>query len=175
MPKGRDWLCERIKELGLKEGDFVLTSGKRSGYYLDIKKAYTRPGVLSEIAARMETLLEGEERIAGMELGAVPIAVALSLKSGLPFAIIRKEGRKHGTGDRVEGGIKQGERVLLVEDVATTGGSILSAVKAIEEAGGKCGRAIVVVDRLEGADETLSKKGIELLPLFTVEELGVKN
>ncbi len=171
MSRGKAWLCKRIRELGFKKGDFVLTSGKRSNYYIDVKKAYARPEVLTEIAVEMSRFIEREERVAGMELGAVPIAVAVGLESQLPFTIIRKDARTHGTRDRIEGEIKPGEHVLLVEDVATTGGSILSARKAIVDAGGECNRAVVVVDRLEGAGEMLADHGIELISLLTVKDL----
>jgi orotate phosphoribosyltransferase len=104
-------------------------------------------------------------RIAGMELGAVPIAAAVALQTDLPFCILRKKPREHGTGSQIEGEVMPGETVTVVEDVATTGGSIVQSVKLIRAAGGVVKRAIVVVDREEGAAEALRAENVELLAL----------
>jgi orotate phosphoribosyltransferase len=104
-----------------------------------------------------------------MELGAVPLAVALSLKTGLPYVMIRKSERVHGTGSRIEGELLG--NVIVVEDVATSGGSLVDAVEVIRRAGGTVERAIVVVDREEGADEALRAVDIELLPLVRIGSL----
>ena len=135
-------------------GDFRLTSGRRSKFYVNLKLAATRPQILKRIASEMAQLLPDKaEVIAGMELGAVPLAVALSLKTGLPYVMIRKSERVHGTGSRIEGELLG--NVIVVEDVATSGGSLVDAVEVIRRAGGTVERAIVVVDREEGADEAL--------------------
>lgn len=165
-----------IRNRAVKKGEFTLTSGKKSSYYIDIKKAYTDPAVLKEIVRGMKRIIGSEkfDRIAGLELGAVPLATALSLNTGIPFIIIRKEDRRHGTTSRIEGNLRKGEHVIVVEDVATTGGSLLSAVDAVREENCICEKAIVVVDRLEGAGKALKKKGVELIPLTTVKDLGIK-
>jgi orotate phosphoribosyltransferase len=171
----RDFLIEQIKEFAVKRGDFTLASGKKSNYYLDLKLAYTNPAVMKEIVFEMREMLQGSkvDRIAGMELGAVPLAVALSLSIEIPFVIIRKEKKGYGATKRIEGEIKEGDNVLLVEDVATTGGSIASAVKAVRDAGGECRNAIAILDRLEGAKENLQKINISLIPLLTIKDLGL--
>ncbi len=151
-------------------GDFRLTSGRRSKFYVNLKLAATRPQILESIASEMVHLLPDKaEVIAGMELGAVPLAVALSLKTGLPYVMIRKGERVHGTGSRIEGELLG--NVIVVEDVATSGGSLVDAVEVIRRAGGTVERAIVVVDREEGADEALRAVDIELLPLVRIGSL----
>jgi orotate phosphoribosyltransferase len=164
-------LAELLQDCGAVQfGDFKLTSGRRSKFYVNLKLAATRPQILDCIASEMQQLLPNEtEVIAGMELGAVPLAVALSLKTGLPYVMIRKGDRAHGTGNRIEGELLG--NVIVVEDVATSGGSLVDAVEVIRRAGGTVERAIVVVDREEGANEALRTVDIELLPLVRIGSL----
>ena len=165
-------LKDSLKECGaFKTGEFILTSGKKSNFYVDIKRASTNPKILAEIARCMAKYLKEEEKIAGMELGAVPLAVALSLETNLPYLIIRKGERKHGTGKLVEGDLKKEDKIILVEDVTTTGSSLLKAAEIIREEGGKVERALVVVDREEGACELLKENGLELVPLVKISEM----
>ena len=167
----RDMLNEMLRECGaIKFGEFFLTSGKKSRYYVDIKKASTNPEILKKIAEEMSKYIT-EEKIAGMELGAVPIAVALSLETKLPYVIVRKEKKIHGTGKQIEGDLKENESVVVVEDVTTTGKSTLTAVNVIRENKGLVEKAIVVVDREEGAFELLRKNNVKLIPLVRVSEL----
>ncbi len=154
----------------IKYGEFTLTSGKKSSYYVDIKLASTDPAVLKEIATEMTSLVEGE-KIAGMELGAVPLATALSLETDLPFLMVRKKSKGHGTGGRIEGKLEEGEMVTVVEDVTTTGGSSVETVEVLREAGAKVNKVLVVVDRKEGAEEKLKELDVELVPLITADEL----
>jgi orotate phosphoribosyltransferase len=165
-------LKESLKKCGaFKTGEFVLSSGKKSNFYIDIKQASTNPKILKEIAQCMAKKLKGEHRIAGMELGAVPLAVALSLETNLPYLIVRKGPREHGTGRLIEGEMNMDERIILVEDVTTTGFSLIKAVDIIRQEGGKVERALVVVDREEGAYESLQEHGVELTPLVRVGEM----
>lgn len=164
-----------LKEMlapAVKTGDFTLASGKKSSYYVNVKEVYTEPGVLKEIASRMAKLLEGKkiDRIAGVALGAVPIAVALGLELGIPFIIIRKDKKDHGTNLQIEGGIKEGDEIIMVEDVVTTGGSVMAGINEIGKIG-KCATVIAVIDREEGAGELLLENGIELIALATAKEL----
>jgi len=157
----------------VKFGKFTLTSGKESSYYIDIKKASTNPKLLAAIADEMAGLVNGAscDRIAGMELGAVPVAVALSLKTQIPYVIIRKGERTHGTGKQIEGDYRQGDSFVVVEDVTTTGQSSLRTVEILKNAGGNAGTVITVVDREEGAGELLSKSGIKLVALVRARDL----
>ncbi len=164
-------LKEMLEECGaVKYGDFTLTSGKKSSYYVDIKKASTQPLILRAIAEGMAPHADGK-RIAGMELGAVPIAAAVSLKTDIPFVMIRKKKREHGTGSRIEGELESGEKVVIVEDVTTTGGSSVETVSVLREEGAVVERVMSVVDRNEGAAEALSKIGVELISLISASEL----
>ncbi|UCF07851.1 MAG: orotate phosphoribosyltransferase [Thermoplasmata archaeon] len=168
----REVLRETLRECGaFKTGEFVLSSGKKSNFYVDIKQASTNPRILGGIARQMKSMIKDEQKVAGMELGAVPLAVALSLESGLPYLIIRKKERTHGTVKLIEGNLGKGDSVLLVEDVTTTGSSLLRAAEILRQAGAKVERALVVVDREEGASELLGEHNIELVPMVRVSEM----
>jgi orotate phosphoribosyltransferase len=172
----RDELLAALREHAYLEGDFVLRSGKRSRYYLDKYRFETRPDLLDALGARIASFVEEHEpaaqRLAGPELGAVALASAASLASGLPFLIVRKEQKEYGTGNRVEGVFESGERVCLVEDVVTSGGAALAAVEAVRAAGLECRTAICVVDREEGGADALARRGVRLRPLFLAREIA---
>ena len=170
-------LARLIREHAYLEGDFVLRSGRRSRYYLDKYRFATKPELLRElgerIADRALALAAGRpHRLAGPELGAVPLAAAASLASGLPFLIVRKEAKGYGTERRVEGLYEPGERVCLVEDVVTTGGAAIAAAEALRAAGLECATAVCVVDREEGGAEALASHGVELIALFRAAEIA---
>ena len=164
-----------LREHAYLEGDFVLRSGRRSRYYLDKYRFETRPDILGPLGQRIaEAVAEHEPeavRLAGPELGAVSLAAAASLASGLPFLIVRKETKEYGTAKRLEGVYEQGECVCLVEDVVTSGGAALSAIEALREAGLTCRTAVCVVDREEGGADALARLAVRLRPLFRASEL----
>jgi orotate phosphoribosyltransferase len=168
-------LGEAIREAAYLEGDFVLRSGKRSSYYLEKFRFGTRPELLGPIGAAIAAAVAECEpkavRIAAPELGAVPLAAAASLASGLPFVIVRKELKGYGTQNRLEGEFEPGELVCLVEDVVTTGGAAISAVEALREAGLRVSHAVCVVDREEGGVDALARAAVRLEPLFRASEL----
>ncbi len=167
-------LIRMLKEVGaIKFGNFVLSSGKRSGVYVDIKTACTHPDILKEISRRMAEKIKGLDfdRIACIELGGVPLAVALSLEVKKPYAIFRKEKKGYGLGGDLIGEIKEGERVVVVEDVTTTGKSALSVVKRVEERGGKVVAVLTVVDRGEGAKDVIPN----LVPLLSLRDILRQN
>ncbi len=152
-------------------GEFVLSSGRKSDVYVNIKRAITRPAVLALCASAIAPHAAGADRIAGVELGAVPLAVAVSLETGLPFVMVRKKPKGHGTGKMFEGDLNDGDRVLLVEDVTTTAGSSVRGVEALRDAGAHVDSVVVVVDRGEGGTEALEEAGVTLIPLLTLKEL----
>src|SRR3970040_139092 len=119
----------------LQFGDFTLASGKKSPYYVDIKKAIPRPEILRAIARGIALIAPDADRIAGVELGAVPIAAAGAMETGEPDLLGRKERKEHGTGKDFEGELKEGARVLFVEDVVTTGGTLSRAIERVRGAG----------------------------------------
>ncbi len=164
-----------LKEHAYLEGDFVLRSGRRSRYYLDKYRFETQPELLRALGERLAAEVREHEpdatRIAGPELGAVALAAATSLASGLPFLIVRKEAKGYGTGKRLEGVFEPGERVCLVEDVVTSGGAALSAVQALRDAGLECGTAVCVVDREEGGVDELARHAVRLRWLFTASDV----
>ena len=170
-------LAERIRERAYLQGDFVLRSGKRSSYYLDKYRFETDPALLGElgrrIAARAAEMPGGPpDLLAGPELGAVALAAAASLASGLPFLIVRKEAKEYGTERRLEGVFEPGESVCLVEDVVTTGGAAVAAVSAVREAGLECRSAVCVVDREDGGADALARCAVRLSPLFRAAEIA---
>ncbi len=165
-------LVEALVEKGaLKFGDFTLTSGKKSSYYVDLKVAFTDPVLLRRVVQRLIPYTTGVQRLAGTELGAVPLLVALALETGLPYVILRKEARGHGTGRAYEGEIRAREKVLLVEDVATSGGTIRRAAEVLRREGAQVERAVCVVDREEGAVESLREMGIGLEAVLRARDL----
>lgn len=168
----KEGLIQSLKSCGaIQFGHFVLTSGAASDYYIDIKKASTSPRILKEITKEFSKYVFGYEVLAGMELGAVPLVVALALETDMPYVIIRKEKREHGTGKQIEGGSVEGKRVLVVEDVATSGGSTVKSVEVLREAKAFVDKAIVVVDREAGAKEKLKDLDVQLIPLISVSEI----
>ena len=152
-------------------GHFTLASGQESDVYVDIKKAWTDPARLALIAELLAGQVGDAEVLAGMELGAVPLVVATALRTGLPYLVVRKSAKSHGTQQRFEGEIPAGARVLVIEDVSTTGGSSAETVAVIRGAGGRVDRLLVVVDRGQGARERLAGLSVTLEPLLTLAEL----
>jgi orotate phosphoribosyltransferase len=153
----------------VRRGDFLLASGIRSSVYVDIKSALTDPGVLSAVALEIAGRCSFET-VAGIAVGGIPIAVAVSLAAGKPYAVVRREEKGHGTGGKIIGEVS-GFSTLLVEDVTTSGGSVLSAVRILREAGAKVDTVITIVDREEGAAGSLATEGVTLIPLVTLKEL----
>ncbi len=168
-------LAARIAQVALLHGEFTLRSGRKSNYYLDKYRFETQPDVLLALGKMFaEQVTEEIDRIAGAELGAVSLAAAASMASGKPFVIVRNQKKDYGTSKQVEGILKPGDRVLLVEDVLTTGGQVLEAARSLSEAGAKVIRIVTVIDRMEGARENIEAAGFKLDSLFTSEDLGIK-
>ncbi|UCE92461.1 MAG: orotate phosphoribosyltransferase [Methanobacteriota archaeon] len=160
-----------LRDLKVVEtGDFVLASGRRSNYFVNIKRASTDPRVLREMAKAVAPHVD-DRKIAGMVLGAVPLAVAVALETGMPYVMVRKSAKDHGVKDQIEGDVESGDEFVVVEDVATTGGSTLRVVDALRRKGATVRTAVVVVDREEGAADLLSENGIELVSVFTAKDL----
>jgi orotate phosphoribosyltransferase len=171
----REELRDALREHALLEGDFVLRSGRRSRWYLDKYRFATRPDLLSALGERIAAAAAEAEpeavRLAAPELGAVPLAAAASLASGLPFLIVRRAPKGYGTDNRIEGDWERGECVCLVEDVVTSGGAAADAIQALREAGLDCRSAVCVVDREEGGVDALARRAVRLHPLFRATEL----
>lgn len=169
-------LGQRLKAVSLLEGDFVLRSGKRSRFYLDKYLFETQPDVLADLAAALARKAADHrpfDLLAGPELGAVALVTALSLEMRVPFIIVRKEEKEYGTRRLFEGQAERGQTVLLVEDVVTTGGAALAAVRRLRDHGLEVRGLICVVDREQGGREAFDAAGVAFDPLFTVSELGI--
>lgn len=156
-----------------RRGAFVLTSGQRSDYFFDKYLFETRPTILRRLASMLaEHVPPGVDRVAGAELGAVPLAVAVSIESGLPFVIVRKD-RRHGTGRPIDGEIHPGERVILIEDVVRTGGRAVRAAAVVGSSGAEVAGVVAVVDLEQGGASRLAEVGYHYHPLFRLSELDV--
>ncbi len=165
-------LEEEIIRLGaFKTGEFTLASGKTSDYYVDLRLAITRPEFLKEVAKAMSKHVGDCRRVAGVELGAVPIATAVSLETGTSYLMVRKDRKDHGAENLIEGEVVPGDKVLFVEDTVTTAGSLVKAIEAVREAGGEVNTAIVIVDREEGARDNLASIDVKLISLASIGRL----
>jgi len=175
-PAERQQIIDLLLDSGsVRFGQFTLASGLTSKVYIDVKRAWTDPARLTVMAEALARRVGDADRLAGMELGAVPLVVATALRSGRPYLVIRKATKEHGTRQRFEGEIPPGARVLLIEDTSSTGGSAMESVRIIREAGGVVTRALVVVDRGMGAIERMKAEGITLEPLVTLAEIPGAN
>jgi len=165
-------IVERLIEVGaLRFGEFVLSSGKKSSVYVDIKHACTYPDILKMVVEEMKPKIDVEfDKIACVELGGVPLAVALAMEVNKPYVIFRKKKKDYGVKDDLIGEVN-GEKFVVVEDVTTTGNSALSAVRRVRERGGVVEAVVVVVDRNEGAIEKFAEHGLRLIPILTLDEL----
>ena len=170
----RDDLIAFIRAEAVFHGDFVLTSGKRASYYIDLRKVSLDHRVAPLIGRVMLDVLaefEGVDAVGGMTMGADPISLAIGMYSAAdsPLGVftVRKEPKDHGRGKRIEGNFTAGDSVIVVDDVITTGGSTIKAIDAIKAEGGKVVAAFVLVDREEGGREAIEGRGVPVHSLFT--------
>lgn len=168
-------LAAAIADLSLLRGSFILRSGRTSSYYLDKYRFSTRPEVLGPIADlfadRVRAL--GPDRLAGAELGGIPLVTAAALKTGVPCLFVRNAKKDYGTAKQLEGHLDAGDKIVFLEDVATTGGQALEAVGVLRGAGAEVLAVISVIDRQEGAREAIEAAGIRFDALFTKRDLGI--
>lgn len=168
----KDQLKKLLLEKAVKRGSFVLASGKTSDFYLDCRKVTLHPQGAKLIGEIILEKIKGlkVDAVGGLTLGADPIVGAVVALGEIPGFIVRKTAKEHGTKQRIEGILDKGFNVVIVEDVATTGGSALEAIRAAEEAGAKVVKVISVVDREEGAGAAL--KNYDFDPIFKKSELA---
>lgn len=168
----REELARRIYEAAHIEGSFLLRSGQVSHEYFDKYRFESDPMLLGAIAEHMEALLpEGTAWLAGLEMGGIPLATALSLRTGIPALFVRKEPKPYGTRRLAEGGDFAGQRIVVVEDVITTGGQVVESTRALQELGAEVACVLSVIDRESGGPENIREAGWELRSLFTKSEL----
>lgn len=151
-------------------GEFELSHGGTSDYYVDKYLFETDPHCLELIAESFADKID-ESRLAGVALGAVPLVAVTAVETDLSYVIARKKAKEYGTAKRIEGRLTEGEEVVVLEDIATTGNSAIDAVEALRAAGAEVNRVLVVVDREEGASDRLAEHDLELDALVTASEL----
>ncbi|MGI8809103.1 MAG: orotate phosphoribosyltransferase [Acidimicrobiales bacterium] len=165
-------LARRVGEACRLTGTFTLRSGQVSTTYFDKYLFEADPALLAAVARAAVPLIPAEtEVLAGLELGGVPVATALSLATGLPVAFVRKEAKKYGTAKLAEGADIDGRPVLIVEDIVTTGGQVVLSARDLQERGASLVAALCVIDR-SGGTHHLAEAGLELISLFTADDLG---
>jgi len=166
-------LAAAINDAARLTGSFLLRSGGTSTEYFDKYRFEARPDLLSQVAAELALLIPDDtEVLAGLELGGVPIATALSLHTGIPAAFVRKRAKAYGTQRLAEGAEISGRRVLVVEDVVTSGGQIVLSARDLRSLGAEITTAVCVIDRESGGSSTLGEIDVELRSLFTRSDLG---
>ena len=168
----REALARDLVAASYLKGDFVLRSGRRSDRYFDKFLFETDPSLLKRVGAQLAALVPREtRRLAAPELGAVLLGGAVSMESGLPLLLVRKEPKGYGTAKQLEGRFTPGERVTVIEDVVTTGGDSLRSIQVLRDAGLDVIGLVVVLDRGEGGEENIREAGIPYSPLFRISEL----
>jgi orotate phosphoribosyltransferase len=175
-------LIDLIREKALQFGDFTLASGKKASFYLDCRKVTLDPQGANLIAHGMLDMIGDElpDAVGGMAIGADPITasvITIAGQQGKPLMgfIVRKESKEHGTGRDVEGPVTSGQTAIIVEDVVTTGGSSLKAIKKVEAAGLKVVGVLAIIDRLSGGAEAFAKAGYQLRTLLTIRDFGIED
>ncbi len=165
-------LAERIRAASYLEGDFTLRSGRKSTFYIDKYLFETQPEILVEVGRRLaEHANDRTTRIAGAELGGVALAAATSIAADRPFLIVRNAKKGYGTDKPFEGRLESGDEVLLVEDIATTGGQVLEAAKTIADVGATVQRIVAVVDRGQGARQRITEAGYAFEAILNAKDL----
>ena len=170
----REELATRIAETAILHGEFTLRSGRKSTWYIDKYLFTTRPDILTALGTLFaEKILQTTTLLAGAELGGIPLVTTASMATGLPCIFIRNQKKEYGTSKQLEGKLSTSDRVIIVEDIATTGGQVLEAAKTIQGLGATVELIIAVIDRREGARENIESAGFVFDSLFTAEDLGI--
>ena len=165
-------LARRIYDAAHLTGTFVLRSGVTSSEYFDKYLFFADPVLLDDVAEGLEALVApGTQALAGLELGGVPLATALSRRTGLPARFVRKKAKEYGTCRLAEGGEVEGLRLTVVEDVVTSAGQVIESVRALRELGADVVRVVCVIDRESGGFDNLAAAGIDAAALFRSSDL----
>ena len=172
MSVDRAALAKRIKAVAYLTGQFTLRSGAISSFYWDKYRFESDPSILADVAEGLAEIVPATyDKLAGLELGGIPLATALSMRTGKACLYVRKEAKSYGTSNLVEGGYEPGTRVVVVEDVITSGGQVCISVQQMRELGFVVEDVVCVIDRQQGGKEAIEKIGCTLRPLFTLAEL----
>jgi orotate phosphoribosyltransferase len=169
----RDELVAKMKEIALLHGEFTLRSGKKSSWYFDKYRFEGIPSIMRSVAHHMARLLPaGIDRLAGIELGGVPMCTALSLETDIPCMFIRKRAKEYGTAAQIEGVYDKTDNILVVEDVVTTGGQAIVMIKQLREEGLRIAGVLAVLNRSEGSTEAFEAENIPFWSLFSRQDFG---
>jgi len=177
----REELIRAIHDAAVLRGRFTLRSGKVSDYYIDKYRFTTKPEILRALGkmfAERVALVERQagvrvDRLVGAELGGIPLVTVAALETGLDAVFVRNAKKDYGTAQRVEGALEKGDRVVFVEDIATTGGQSVEAIETVRAAGAEAAAVIAVIDRLEGARANIEGAGVRFESLLTRDDLGI--
>ncbi len=165
-------LIKQIRAVSYLTGEFKLRSGNISNFYWDKYRFESDPALLTAIAKEMVELLpSGYDGLAGLELGGIPLATAISLQTGMPCFYVRKEAKTYGTCNLIEGGAKTGSNLVVIEDVITTAGQVCTSIEQIRAAGYTVEHVVAVIDRQVGGAEKISTLGCSFASVFTLEAL----
>ena len=165
-------LAKQIRAVSYLTGEFKLRSGNISNFYWDKYRFESNPVLLTAIAAEMAKLLPPEcDGLAGLELGGVPLATALSLQTGLPCFYVRKEAKTYGTCNLIEGGVKESSTLVVIEDVITTAGQVCTSIKQIRAEGYTVEHVVAAIDRQAGGAAKINAIGCSFASVFTLAEL----
>lgn len=168
----RNELARKIYNTSHLTGNFVLRSGQTSNEYFDKYLFESTPGLLMEIAGHLAELIpEGTEVLAGLEMGGIPIATAMSIQTNMPVVFVRKKAKEYGTYKLAEGTDINGKSVCIIEDVVTTGGQIILSANDLKQSGARLEYVLCVIERDERCRNNLKKEGLELISLFKMVEL----
>lgn len=165
-------LAQSIYKVSYLTGTFKLRSGQFSDEYFDKYKFESQPQLLKEIAAHLAPMITPDcEALAGLEMGGIPLATALSMETGLPTAFIRKEAKSYGTCQFAEGVVIKNKNICLIEDVITTGGQVIQSTKNLRNEGAKVNQVLCVIYRGNLPAQNLLNENLNYQPLFTMSEL----
>ncbi len=168
-----DDLARRIWERSYLEGEFELRSGAISNEYFDKYLFESDPALLRDVCEALSAHVPSDaDLLAGLELGGVPVVAVLSQVTGLPAAFVRKRPKSYGTRRLAEGADVEGRRLVVVEDIVTSGGQVLESCSALRERGAEILRVLCVVDREEGGSQALATAGLQFRALFTPADLA---
>ena len=170
----REQLAKRISETAVLHGEFTLRSGRASTWYIDKYLFTTQPDILASLGALFaEKIPQETTLLAGAELGGIPLVTTAAMATNLPCIFIRNQKKNYGTSQQLEGNLEPSDCVVIVEDVATTGGQVLEAAETIQDSGATVSTIIAVIDRCEGARENIEAAGFVFESLFTTADLGI--
>ena len=170
-------LLEIVRERALVRGDFTLASGAKSTFYFDLRRVTLWPEGAYLVGKRVFELIEGVDAVGGMSLGADPIVATVAVVSHtegrpIPAFIVRREPKRHGTQQYIEGELPRGSRVAIVDDVITTGGSILRSIEEVEKEGCRVVKVVAILDRQQGGSDELKRRGYDFTALLVADEGG---